>query len=161
MVPDRVKLYVLESIEGTPIVLRSLLSRLPDDSSFWDSRPEPDRFTLREVIAHLADWDEVFFARIERTVNEDNPTLEIIDPEKLAVENNYSAQDVSSSFVRFRKNRSKLAAYLKELPVSSYSRNAERVDIGPLSVWTQIVMILGHDGYHTKQAAEYIDAALD
>ncbi|HEX8833513.1 MAG TPA: DinB family protein [Abditibacteriaceae bacterium] len=40
-----------------------------------DLRPDPERFTIREIMAHLADWEKIFHERMRRVCAEENPTL--------------------------------------------------------------------------------------
>lgn len=46
--------YLVGALDGAPDVFESLLAGLTDAEI--DRRPDPDRFTLREMMAHLADW---------------------------------------------------------------------------------------------------------
>jgi hypothetical protein len=148
----------MESMEGTPIVMRSLLARFDDSYSLWDMRPNPDRFTLREVVAHLADWDEIFLDRLRRTVNEDNPLLTSIDAGQLAIDHDYAAQSPSLTIERFTKSRSNICSFVSGVPDSAFDRLSHRAELGTLSFERQITLILAHDGYHLRQAAEYIMA---
>ena len=55
MLPERIHLYLLLDLESAPEALARLLADVTDPAA-WDRRPDPDRFTLREMVAHLADW---------------------------------------------------------------------------------------------------------
>ena len=54
--------YLLSALEGAPDVIAALLDGVPPDDALWDRRPDPERFSLREIVAHLADWDGVYAA---------------------------------------------------------------------------------------------------
>ena len=155
MIPEGVKHYLLKSVEGTPIVLRTLLDGFPSDDPIWDQRPDPARFTLREMLAHVADWDVIFLGRIQRTVAEDNPTLPNCDEGRIAIDNDYAAQDPFETLERLSTNRAALVEYVKSLPDAAYDRVALRPEVGTLSIAMQVTLIAAHDGYHTRQAAEF------
>ena len=68
MMPAAVRKYLLSALAGTPVVADRLLLDVHADDPRWDFRPEPDRFTLREVVAHLADWEPIHLERLTRNV---------------------------------------------------------------------------------------------
>jgi len=74
MLPSRIRSYLLSDLECAPDVLSRLLSGITDPA-LYDHRPDPSRFTLREMVAHLADWEVVFFTRLAQTRDESDPIL--------------------------------------------------------------------------------------
>ena len=119
MLPERIRLYLLRGLETTPDLLDRLLGDVSDPAAY-DRRPDPERFTLREVLAHLADWEEVFRRRLRQTLDEDNPKLLGLDEGKLAVERDYAHADPVECRARFRRGRAELLA------------DAARPDAGPV-----------------------------
>ena len=67
--------YLLAGLAATPDILDALLKDAADDSPLWDARPDLERFTIREALAHLADWEPIWQARIIRIRDEDSPEL--------------------------------------------------------------------------------------
>ena len=59
MMNERTRHYLLLDLESAPDVLARLLADM-SDPAVYDRTPDPDRFTLREMVAHLADWEAVF-----------------------------------------------------------------------------------------------------
>src|SRR5690349_9708199 len=117
MVPETVRTYLLHSLEATPQLLARLVSPRPGMPTpmdllrmemDWDGRPDPDRFTMREMVAHLADWEEIWLERVNRIATEDNPTLASVDEGKVAQDRNYSKQSYGENLVRFAEGRQKL-----------------------------------------------------
>ncbi len=155
MIPEPIKKYGLAALEGTPVVMLSILGKYPTNDPIWDRRPDPARFTLREAIAHVADWDEIFLARIKRTVSEDEPILPGIDESQIAIENNYASQDPVANLARFGANRKALVGYLNSLTPEQFERVGIRPEVGTIPIDLHVLYILAHDGYHTRQAAEF------
>src|SRR5437879_4197786 len=62
MLPVFARKYVLAGLTGSPDVLEALLKDVGPNDPAWDKRPDPERFTIREVLAHLADWEGIFLA---------------------------------------------------------------------------------------------------
>jgi hypothetical protein len=150
MLPERVRLYLLRGLETTPDLLDRLLGNVTDPA-IYDRRPDPERFTLLEVLAHLADWEEVFQQRLRQTLEEDNPPLLGPDPAQVAAERDYAHADPAECRARFRRGRAELLTVLRGLTPAQWERVGMHSEVGPLTLETQAVMIASHDGYHLHQ----------
>lgn len=107
---------LLHVLSGTPDVLEAMLRPLGADSPRWDARPAPERFTLREITAHVADMEEVWQQRVRRTADEDEPFLANVDQDELAARNDYAHSVPPANLARFRSARAELVELLGALP---------------------------------------------
>lgn len=148
MVPEPVRTYLIHDLEAAPLVLTQLLASRTD----WDHRPDPDRFSLREMLAHLADWEEIWLMRVKRITSERNPFLPSIDEGQMAIDRKYATVDPQQSLERYRTGRLALVQAIKDLHEDDWDRPAQREFVGDIDFLQQIAMIVGHDGYHMKQA---------
>lgn len=127
------------------------------DDAVLDRRPDPERFTIREVLAHLADFEGVWLERMERMASEGNPDLPGVDESELAVANDYAASVPDAERRRFREGRGRLVEFLEALPAAQWDRTGRRngsvITIGSLAA-----MVLGHDGYHLREIVEWTNA---
>lgn len=151
MVPEAVRTYLLHDLSATPGLIKALLGGSVD----WDGRPHADRFTLREMIAHLADWESVWFERVRRIESEDSPFLPSIDESNVATVGNYAGRDPYESMQTFVQGRRELTSYIETLSAEVWLRPAHREFVGDIDFLQLIAMIAGHDGYHLKQVCEY------
>ena len=147
--------YILSGLRATPQVYMKLLEGITDEEA--DRRPDADRFTIREAIAHMADWDEIFRTRGERIRDEELPLLPGYDEGQLAIERNYATMPVAESLERFIANRAALLAFFESLQASDWERQGNRDEIGMIDLTDLSVMALGHDGYHAEQFIRYRD----
>ena len=154
MLPDKARYYLMKGLEAAPLVIEKMLTDSADVD--YDRRPDPERFTLREVLAHLADWEPIWFERIQRMAEEDEPHLLGYDEGQLAMDNDYAHSDPRRQLMRFREGRTALLGYLRNLPAESWSRRGVHSEWSELNIAAMAVLILGHDGYHTKQVAEWL-----
>jgi hypothetical protein len=155
MAADYIRTYLLHGLRASPQVIAHLLSEAtPAD---YDRRPDPERFTIREVVAHLADWEGVWLERAGRIVREDNPTLPSYDEGQWAIDHNYAALDVADQLEKFRAGRASLADFLAGLTAEQWERTAAR-EFGRMTLFEQTAMVLGHDGYHFKQICDWLNA---
>ncbi len=144
--------YIVNGLEAGPAVQAALLQGSVD----WDRRPDPDRFTLREMIAHLADWEDIWAARVHRFLTEEHPMLESIDEGLIATERAYSTQDPLANLARYGKGREALVAQLRALPIEAWSRTGHRQFVGDLTLFELAALIAGHDSYHMKQTVGFL-----
>lgn len=158
----RARRYVLAGLTGTTTVIAVLLNNFSSDDPRWDIQPDPERFSLREMTAHLADWDEIWLERAVRIVTEETPELPDVDEGLIAVARDYAHQDPRANLARFATGRAKLVAYFDAVPEIAWSRKGNRPPtIGEIELDALAALILGHDGYHTKQTAEYLRTMSD
>ena len=145
--------YLFSALESTPILLAGALSKLTDAEA--DFRPDPARFTLREVLAHLADWDPIFSERLTRMQREDRPTLPGYDEGAKAIENDYASSDWREQLALFTDRRLVLTAQVRAFSPEDWPRTADRPEIGVLSMQDLTLLIPLHDIYHLRQVGEW------
>ncbi len=148
--------YLWRGVATNARVFGFLLHDLPLDSPRWDARPEADRFSLREVVAHLVDFDTVTRERFERIIREDNPELPDWDPTVAAA--HYSARDPQHGMEHLLLSRQELAQWLEGLSEPEWKRRGSRPRVGEFSVEEGTALFLGHDSYHLIQIAQWLDA---
>ena len=153
---EAVRHYILQGVAATPTVLAYLLKHAP--KQLWDRRPDPERFTLREVVAHLADWETVWQERLGKVRDEDRPTLPDRDPDQMAKEHDYEHADVGASLRRFQESRQDVLKLLESLELAQWSRFGHHTTRGILTIQDLAVIILGHDHYHLAQVVEWIES---
>ena len=154
MLPERVHFYLLLDLQSAPDVLARLLASVTDPA-VYDRRPDPERFTLREMVAHLADWDGVFLTRLTDTLNQDNAVLQGLDEGQVALDNDYAHADPAECLARHRAGRDRIAALLRGLSAEDWARVGNHTEVGPITVEAQAVLIAVHDGYHRQQLLEW------
>ena len=147
--------YPINGLESNPLVLNALLTSYDSSDSIWDFRPDPDRFSLREMAAHVADWDEVYIARLNRAVVEDRPKLESVDEDLLCVERDYAHQDPFDNLEKWKLNRGRLVALIRSLPNEAFTRTTFSF-LGEISIDGWLARILGHDLYHIRQTIDFV-----
>ena len=158
MLPEKARLYLLEGLESAPVVIERMLRTA--ESLDWNRRPDAERFSLREVVCHLADWEPIWLERIRRMAEEDNPRLPGYDEGQMAIDRDYAHAEPREQLARFTSGRVALLRYLRSLPSESWSRPGFHSEWNEVTVASVAVLILGHDGYHTKQVAEWLDGKI-
>ncbi len=150
--------YLFTALESTPALFATLLDGLTEEEA--DRRPDPNRFTIREILAHLAEWDSVFLGRMQRTCAEDHPTLPGYDEGQWAIDHDYAHTDWREQLALLTERRQAMAAFLRERRADEWVRTANRPEIGVLTLEGQAVLVPLHDTYHLRQIAEWRRTAI-
>ena len=153
MLTAKVYQYALMALEGTPAVFARLLSGLSEAEA--DLHPDPARFSLREAIAHLADWEDVFRQRMQATQTHDNPVLQGYDEGQWAIDHAYAQSDWREQLARFAQERAQTTALVRAFTPDQLARSGRHTEAGPITLQEQVLLITVHDGYHARQFAEY------
>ncbi|HLJ53630.1 MAG TPA: DinB family protein [Chthonomonadaceae bacterium] len=159
MMPEKAREYLLAALAGTPEVLERLLAGVHAEDRRWDFRPDSSRFTLREAVAHLADWEPIHVERLCRLRDETDPSLPDVDEGEVAIENDYAHSDPHGSLEWMRAGRQQLLHALETLPADAWTRPGLREGVGHITIESFVAMIAGHDGYHLRQVAQWLTLA--
>ncbi len=111
-------------------------------------RPNPDKWSARENLAHLARYHEMFLQRIERIRKEQNPELA-----RYAAENDpewprWMALPVNEVLARLRSLRAEMLALVEKLSPAELSRTAIHSRFGEMTLIQWLEFFLLHEGHH-------------
>ncbi|MDR3709723.1 MAG: DinB family protein [Capsulimonadaceae bacterium] len=157
MLPVYIRNNFIIAAAGAPDVFEALLAHA-SDPAVLDRRPDPERFTIREVIAHLADWEGVFQRRVKSMLSEETPELEMGDQTQMAIDHDYAHSDPARELVRFRAARAELVEIFRGVSADAWERAGIHRNWGRLTVEGALEMIGAHDGYHAAQIAQWLKA---
>jgi uncharacterized damage-inducible protein DinB len=156
MTPFRFERLIV-ALEGAPDVVDGLLDYKELDDPLWDFRPYAERFTLREIVAHLADLEEVWIDKFVRTRQTDRTEFERFDTSQKVMDNNYAASNPKERCAVYRSRREELASILKSFAGEDWGKVAVNpLPLGEITLEDQANFVVVHDGYHTGQIAQWI-----
>ncbi|HLO99726.1 MAG TPA: DinB family protein [Fimbriimonas sp.] len=141
-------------ISNTPATLTRLIDAIRPER--YDEKLGEDRFTLKEVIAHLADWEQVFLDRITLAVEYPGSAIEAYDEDARAIEHKYSEKDIHHELEVFAARRLDTVDYLLRLAEDDWDNTVIHPERGEQSVQNLVEMITGHDLYHIYQVTQYL-----
>ena len=149
--------YLVPALELSPVVVERLLRQIP--AARLDAATAEGRFTAREVIAHLADWEPIMRARIQQASERPGSTIEVFDEGEMALANGYAAADPTEQIRLFQRERAVTAAFVRSLQPGDWSKAAHHPERGTLSVDDLANLLIGHDLYHIEQLSAYLPGA--
>jgi len=141
--------YLMPALELSPRLIARLFSQIPKER--WDVPVEPDRFTPREVIAHLADWEPIMLGRMKSAAAHPGAAIEVFDEGQMVVENDYRGSNPDVQLKLFAERRAGTIAWLRALPQEAWSRSFLHPERGLQTIEDQANLFVGHDMYHGEQ----------
>jgi hypothetical protein len=139
-------------LEKTPILLETLLGDVHADLSHW--RPEADRWSISEILAHLADLERVYFERARRILSEETPELQAYDQMASSAAGDYSGGSAAEHLASFTARRREHLAFLKNAGVSVGERTGKHPELGTITLSQMLNELASHDLGHLRQIAE-------
>src|ERR1700744_43532 len=102
----------IEVIRTTPAPIEALIQSLGPDK--LNASPAPGKWSVRDIIAHLADCEIVFAFRLRQTLAERHPVIQPFDQDNWATPySHYDAQTALAAFSGVRPWNIALIAGLK------------------------------------------------
>jgi hypothetical protein len=139
-------------LEKTPRLLETLLRDLQGEILHW--KPAPDRWSISEVLAHLAALEQVYAERTLRIVAEDSPALAKYDLAGAAARGEYSRGSAGENLAHFTRTRRSTLALLTGLPPSASARTGVHSELGSITLAQMLNEWANHDLGHLRQMAE-------
>jgi hypothetical protein len=150
------ELPCLDLLGATPQILHGLTAGLADDDVRW--KPAPDRFSIGEVLVHLAhsDW-HCYRTRVDQFMSEERPELE---PDEASFHLElYRKTDPKGALDHFAEQRQSHIEYLRGLPASAGHRVAYHKGSGTeVTLANMLHEWAMHDLGHIRQVAELVRA---
>jgi len=154
-IPTAVRHYFIGALELPSELLDELLTGLKVGDPIWDFKPYPERFSLKWALAHFADWNDIFRARLEKTRDEEFPTLPDADEGQIAIDRDYENSNPVETLAKFKSSRRDLIEMINGLSETDWDRRAVKIGAGDLSISEHISLIMAHDDYHMRQIIDY------
>lgn len=116
-----------------------------------DFVPEPGRWSIRQIVAHLADAEIVGTMRLRRVIAENEPKLEAFDQDAWTQNLDYARRKTSQTLETFRRIRGENYELLKELPETAFDRAGIHSERGRLTLKQLLQGYAEHAESHAAQ----------
>jgi hypothetical protein len=140
--------HAIALLEKTPVLFETLLGELPRELMQW--KPAPDRWSISEVLAHLADSERVLSGRARRLFEENSPALR----EYKQPAGGYAQGCAPEHLACFAAMRRETLTFLKAIPAAAGARTGSHSVIGPITLAEMLNEWASHDLGHLRQIAE-------
>ena len=131
-----------------PAMLRAAIAGMTDDEI--NATPVPGKWSTRQVICHIADFEPVYADRMKRVIAEHEPTLFGGDPDVFAGRLAYAERDIAEELQLIEATRRHVTRILRTLKPQDFQRRGIHSTDGPLTLATLLERIAGHIRHHVK-----------
>lgn len=139
--------YLFPSLRLTPGIVEQAFRQVKD----IDQPTHPDRFSAREVIAHLAEWEPIMRGRIVQCIENPGSTIVAYDEGQMAIDGKYSESNAEAELEKFKSERLKTIAYLEAMPSDGWQKSCNHPERGTLTAYDLAHFLPCHDVYHIDQ----------
>ncbi|MFZ3217401.1 MAG: DinB family protein [Candidatus Acidiferrales bacterium] len=143
----------LAVLEQTPIIIEKIVWVASDEQLHW--KPAADRWSISEVLAHLADVEVTGFReRVQKMLEKDNPALDAYDQNAAYAEGRYSGGKARENLKKFCHERDRSLSSLRYVPPGVLARRGQHAKLGPITIGQLMNEWAFHDLGHIRQIAE-------
>jgi uncharacterized damage-inducible protein DinB len=139
----------LESFGAAPALLFAALKQLPKKT--WMFKPSPEKWSIHDVILHLADSEASAYICCRRLIAEPGSAVLRFDPAVWAGTLGYFHQSTKEALEIIRRLRRMTYAVLKGLPPTVWSHTVEDPRGGKMSLEQFLDFQEQHIPHHIKQ----------
>ena len=139
---------------ATPKKLERLVSRA--SATKLRKQPEPGKWSVAEILAHMADTELVFGYRIRTILGAPGTPIQAFDQDKWAQAMSYSKADPRKSQERFAAFRKANLDLLKSLSPAQRKYHGMHAERGEESIETIARLCAGHDINHLRQIEKIV-----
>jgi hypothetical protein len=130
----------------------ALARGIPEEQAHW--RPDPESWSILEVICHLADEEELDFpVRLRMILEKSDKSWPPIDPEGWVSEHAYDEQDLYESLNRYMTLRNESLAWLDSVEDPNWDA-VYQAPFGEIRAGDMFVSWVTHDVLHLRQLVE-------
>lgn len=164
--PETAQQYIqriLGNVEGEDAIkvqrttaskLQKLTRGLTPKQLKW--QPEPGKWSIAQILAHLADVEIVASWRMRSIIGQDGITIQPFDQDAWAAVFVYQKVDPKRSLEIFRVLRENNLAMLKALPPEAWDKHGMHLERGRETIAHLARMFAGHDTNHVKQVERIV-----
>jgi DinB superfamily len=139
----------IELFGRAPSALAATLRRFP--KKMWMYKPDSDRWSIHEIILHLADSEANGYIRCRRLIAEPGKPVLSYDPEIWAGTLGYFHQSTKEALELIRRLRKMTHQLLVSLPELVWHHTVEHPDDGAVSLDQWLDIQVRHIPHHVEQ----------
>lgn len=136
--------------------LRDALASVPPEAMKW--RPEPDEFSVHEIVCHCADSETNAYSRIRYLLTAEKPVIVGYDPDVWAREFDYANHPLDAALATVEAVRANTAPILRRLPDGAWAKEGAHTESGHYSAADWLRIYSEHLEEHIGQIEHNLEA---
>ncbi|MBV6513140.1 MAG: DinB family protein [Ignavibacteriales bacterium] len=125
----------------------------------WDYKPSPEKWSVREILIHLADSEANGYVRCRKILSEPGSELMVFDQDKWAGALQYSGQDIDMAMILFKTLREANFRMLASLTEEEWGRSAFHPERGKMTMDDWLLSYTSHVDKHIGQMLRNAESA--
>jgi DinB superfamily len=118
------------------------------------ARPVPGKWTILEVVCHLADTEANIAHRLKRALVEESPEFERVQPDRMVAALAYPSREVDEELALIDVTRRQIARILQASPAEAWERAGVVNERGTRSVTQMLNGAVEHLAHHLRFIVE-------
>lgn len=147
---DHVKL-IKEYAAGPPLLRKAITGMSTEQ---MNAAPVAGKWSTRQVICHIADFEPVYADRMKRVIAEEKPTFFGGNPDLFAARLAYDRRDIEEELAFIYAVRRHMTRILRSLDPADFQRIGHHSEDGPLTLATLLQRVTNHLPHHVAFIAE-------
>jgi uncharacterized damage-inducible protein DinB len=143
---------LIDQYAAGPELLRDAVGGISEEH--WDAKPIAGKWSTRQVVCHVADFEPIYVDRMKRVIAEQCPTFFGGDPDTFAAGLAYERRRVDDELELVAAVRRHMGAILRELTAADFQRVGNHSEAGPLTLETLLQNISEHVPHHIRFIVE-------
>jgi hypothetical protein len=135
-----------------PEMLRQAVAGMTQEQ--LDARPIPGKWSTREVVCHIADYEPVYADRMKRVIAENEPVISGSSPDAMAARLAYGSRDIEEELALIELARKQMSRILRALKPEDFQRRGIHDKLGPTTLANLVERITGHIPHHVALIEE-------
>lgn len=143
-------------------VMRETAGRLSDllkllTTEQIEHKSAPKRWSVREILCHLADCEITWAWRLRFIYGAENPTLQPFEQDPWARAYDGAGYTTAAARATWTATRAWNLALLESLSDDDKRRPAVHPELGPLTLWNVAEIAAGHDLHHLNSLEKLVN----
>ncbi|HET8674592.1 MAG TPA: DinB family protein [Blastocatellia bacterium] len=139
----------LKEIDDNRLLFEQIVSDYPEPAI--SHRPGEHNWSIKEILCHLADIQELVLVRVNKMLAEENPSIELYDEERENRERDHRNDDMGLAKANFVSTRDNLIAALKGAGDAAWRRTGRHPLNPDFTVEFVVNDMLDHERLHFEQ----------
>jgi uncharacterized damage-inducible protein DinB len=145
--------YKIQALQSAPRIVERILRVFPHDR--LDDRIDADRYTAREVVAHLADFEQTILDRIRVAHHTPGREVPTYDPDAQALQHHFGDKEVFHEAEVFESRRGMTLDFIHGLTKEDMAKTFVR-DGETFTIESYLDLTIAHDIQHLEQISSYL-----
>lgn len=137
-----------EILRATPARLNKALGAMTPEQIEY--KPAPNKWSVREIMCHLADCEIVWAWRLRLIYGADNTAMQPFEQDPWAAAYNGNGYTLDAARATWNAVRQWNLALIDGLTDDQKQRPAHHPELGDITLWTVVEIAAGHDLHHLK-----------